>query len=173
MCRFESDYPHHFFKGLVMKAFVLLLGALFLVSACEPEGTQAQAPEGTETQAPETATSPSSVSELGIEDHVWVAEDINGKDIIDNSQIVLSLNAGKASGKSGCNSYNGSYSLKDWEISFGRMSSTRMACAAEAMMTQERDYLDLLSKMKTAQRGKGGALILSTADGQTIRFMAE
>lgn len=144
-----------------MKAFALLLSMMFVLTACKPEATNAS----------EAATS--SGAELGIEEHIWVAEDIGGKGIIDNSHLVLTLNAGKASGKSGCNSYNGSYTLSGNQLSFGPMMSTRMACAAEAMMNQERDYLDLLSKVSGFERGEGGALILKTPNGKTIRFMAE
>lgn len=144
-----------------MKIFIVLAAALVLVTACKPEAGKA-------------SESPSPVAqELGIEEHVWVAEDIGGKGIIDNSHIVLTLNAGKASGKSGCNSYNGVYTLDGANISFGPMMSTRMACAAEAMMNQEREYLDLLSKVSSYGRDENGALLLKTGEGKKIRFVAE
>ena len=162
MCRFESDYPHHSFeKQVFMKILATLFCVLLAVAACEPDSTKV------------SEAAPSSGAELGIEEHVWVAEDIGGKGVIDNSHIVLTLNAGNASGKSGCNSYRGSYSLSGDQLSFGPMMSTRMACAAEAMMKQERDYLEVLSKVTSYDRGDGGALILKTTDGKKIRFMAE
>lgn len=145
-----------------MKILIVLLSALFLVTACEPESTKAS-----------EAVPLSTGQELGIEEHVWVAEDIGGRGIIDNSHLILTLNAGRASGKSGCNSYNGSYTLDGASISFGPLMSTRMACAVEAMMNQERDYLDLLSKVTSYERTAEGALLLKTPDGKTIRFMAE
>lgn len=143
-----------------MKVSILLLGAVFLMVGCKPEGTNA------------SEAGPAAVSEMGIEERVWVAEDIGGKGIIDNSHIVLTLNAGKASGRAGCNSYNGSYKIGGGELSFGPMATTRMACAAESMMKQEHDYLDLLSKVNRYERGER-SLIMKTSDSRTIRFMEE
>jgi heat shock protein HslJ len=168
-----------------MKAFVLLVAAVLMVTACEPEGGQkAETPSATVTPSNSSSNTPehvaerlersSSEGEIGIEGHVWVAKDIGGKDVADNSGVILSLNRGEATGKTGCNSYRGGYTItKDNRISFTPILTTRMACTADAMMEQERVYIDILSKSASFAKSKDGALILKAADGKEIRFVAE
>ena len=72
---------------------------------------------------------------------------------------------GSVSGNSGCNTYNGSYTVKGNQIQFGPMASTRMACGDPAgIMEQEQQYLAALETAATYQI-EGNALELRTSDG--------
>ena len=72
---------------------------------------------------------------------------------------------GSVSGNSGCNTYNGSYTVNGNQIQFGPMASTRMACGDPAgIMEQEQQYLAALETAATYQI-EGNALELRTSDG--------
>ncbi len=131
-------------------SLLLLLSLLVVLPACKPEAVAAS-PEGT----------------------TWVAEDIGGKGIIDNTHLTLTMADGAVSGSSGCNTYRGQYTHDGLSLTFGPMMSTRMACMAEALGNQERDYLDVLSGVTGYEITAEGALLLKTADGRTIRYMPE
>ncbi|MGE0118472.1 MAG: META domain-containing protein [Dongiaceae bacterium] len=104
---------------------------------------------------------------------VWVAEDIAGRGIIDNSRITLQLGAdGRASGRGGCNGYGGGYSLAGESLRFGPLAATQMACA-EALMNQERRYFDALAGTARYALADDGALLLTTVDGRQILFRQE
>lgn len=112
--------------------------------------------------APETAN--------GVVGPVWVAEDIAGAGIIDDSRVTLQLGAdGQASGRGGCNGFGGTYTLAGDTLRFGPLISTQMACV-EALMTQERRYFDMLAGALRHALADDGALLLTAADGRQILF---
>jgi heat shock protein HslJ len=89
--------------------------------------------------------------------------------------LVLSTATGqrRAQGFAGCNRFNGVYTLKDGQLSFGTFVTTRMACGS-SRDALERDYLDALTHV-----GKTGVqwhspprLQIVTADGATLTFQA-
>ena len=51
--------------------------------------------------------------------------------------MTLAFASGKASGTSGCNQYNGSYTVDGQSLEFGTMSMTAMACAGPAMALEQ------------------------------------
>ena len=100
---------------------------------------------------------------------VWVVEDLAGAGIIDRSRITIEfLEDNRMAGRASCNGYTGSYQLRGEGIAVGPVASTRMACAP-ALMNQEDRFLSLLDQVSSARIGKHGELLLSTADGETIR----
>jgi len=106
----------------------------------------------------------------GIVGPVWVAEDIAGTAAGAEAPITLQLGAdGRASGRGGCNGYGGGYTLAGDALSFGPMMSTKMACAPE-LMDREQRYFQTLAHVAHFAVADDGALLLTTADGQTIRF---
>lgn len=133
-----------------MKPSLILILVLLALPSCKPESAAAS-PEGV----------------------TWVAEDIGGKGIIDNTHLTLTMADGAASGSSGCNTYRGQYTHDGLSLTFGPMASTRMACTAEALGNQERDYLDILSKTSGYEMTAEGALLLKSTDGRTLRYMPE
>jgi heat shock protein HslJ len=72
---------------------------------------------------------------------------------------------GTVSGKSGCNTYNGPYTVNGNQIKIGPLASTMMACSDPAgIMDQEQQYLAALGTAATYQI-EGNVLELRTADG--------
>jgi heat shock protein HslJ len=72
---------------------------------------------------------------------------------------------GTVSGKSGCNTYNGPYTVTGSQIKIGPLASTMMACSDPAgIMDQEQQYLAALQTAATYQI-EGNVLELRTSDG--------
>jgi heat shock protein HslJ len=94
----------------------------------------------------------------------------NGKQAVTSVLAGSSITAefgkdGTLSGNSGCNSYNGSYTINGNQITIGPLASTRMACSApEGVMEQEAQYLAALETAATYQI-EGTVLELRTQDG--------
>ncbi len=136
-------------------AYVLIALSMVTLAACEEKNAQASAEEI-----------------AGVE---WIAEDIGGKGIIDNSRVTIAFdNEGRVSGHSGCNRYTGGYKYENGVLTFpAAMASTRMACLAEAVAKQEQDYLNILTRVEKAEISADKALILKSADGDTLTFRVE
>ncbi len=104
---------------------------------------------------------------------VWVATDIAGAAAGSAAPITLQLGTdGRASGRGGCNGYGGSYTLAGDALGFGPLMSTKMACAP-AVMKQEQRYFEMLEQVARYAVADDGALLLTTADGRTLRFRQE
>ncbi|MGE5375849.1 MAG: META domain-containing protein [Bacteroidota bacterium] len=72
---------------------------------------------------------------------------------------------GTVSGESGCNTYNGPYTVNGNQIKIGPLASTMMACSDPAgIMDQEQQYLAALGTAATYQV-ENNVLELRTADG--------
>jgi heat shock protein HslJ len=68
--------------------------------------------------------------------------------LLDTSVINMTLKNGKASGSSGCNSYNATVLIQsDGAINFSQIASTRKLC--QGLMTQEKQYLELLESAQS------------------------
>lgn len=64
---------------------------------------------------------------------------------VERSVVNIKFSAdGRVNGSGGCNSYGGEYRVRDENISFGRLISTKRACAARAVTEQEQQYLEAL-----------------------------
>jgi heat shock protein HslJ len=92
----------------------------------------------------------------------------NGKQavtsVLADTSITLQFNSdGTLSGSSGCNTYNGSFTVSGNQITIGPLASTRMACSQE-LMDQESLYLAALGSAATYQI-KDTGLELRTKDG--------
>lgn len=102
-----------------------------------------------------------------IRESEWVLEDLNGGGVIDNSHMTLTLGAdGRLHGDSGCNYYNGSYTLEGETLGVSpNLVSTMRACVADSLMQQEQAFLKTLAQMTAATLDDTGALVLSGAEG--------
>ncbi len=84
----------------------------------------------------------------------WTATQINnGKQGVESIVAGTTVTAvfatdGTVSGSGGCNTYNGSYTVNGAALTFGAISSTQKACAAD-VSTQEAAYLAALSRTTT------------------------
>lgn len=89
----------------------------------------------------------------------WIAEDIDGRGVIDYLQSTLRFETGeRVAGKAGCNRYFGSVSMDGDAISFGALGATRMACPP-AIMDQEDRFLKALANARRFE-SKNGLLFL-------------
>lgn len=102
----------------------------------------------------------------------WLAEDIEGRGVIDRAQTTLEIRAdGIVTGTGGCNRYAGSANVGGDAITFLPMASTRMACSASAM-NQEARFHATLGKVRSwridpAQRK---LLLLDRWGSELMRF---
>jgi len=98
----------------------------------------------------------------------WVVEDIDRGGIIDRSRVTLNFDAqGRVFGRSGCNTYNGRYTLTGENLTVASPVTTLKACA-ESLMQQERRFLEILGDVQRFEFSEIGALILHAANGRTI-----
>jgi len=98
----------------------------------------------------------------------WKVEDIGGRGIIDFTHVSLVFgHDSRITGVTGCNSYSVPYEVSGDRLSVGQGISTQRACLP-ALRDQERKFLQILSELTRFKFSETGALILSTADGETL-----
>lgn len=98
-----------------------------------------------------TSTSSDSVpaSVTNLTGATWVAEDIDGRGVIDNAQSTVEFTAdNRVAGRAGCNRYGGSVSIDGKKLTVGQLISTKMACAP-ALMDQELRFLKALEAARS------------------------
>jgi len=107
-------------------------------------------------------------------DRSWIAEDIDGRGVIDNAQSTLSIAPdGRVTGNSGCNRFFAQAEVTGNKVKFGKAGATMMACP-EALMDQERKFFAALEKAASFRIDGQGKLFLVDADGADIaRFSAD
>ncbi len=99
---------------------------------------------------------------------VWTLNGIGNQMLIPGTTITLQFLNGQIAGFAGCNSYSGSYTVVDngdgtYGVTASGIDTSRMACP-EAIMEQERVYLESLAQVATAQI-QGSSLVLNTPAG--------
>ena len=105
-------------------------------------------------------------------DGTWVVEDILGGGIIDSSRVTLDFSEQRVAGRASCNSYQGSWSLEDGQLSIVDVAVTMMACP-EALMNQERRFLDALASTDGMRFDDTGALFLTSGGDDLLRARRE
>lgn len=138
----------------------LCAGLLLVLHACAPA---TKAPE----QVPAAPDDAELVSMLA--GRVWVAERIHGRPVVDMSHTSMVFTTdGRVSGRGGCNSYTGSYSLDNGVISFPPMAATMRMCAP-ALEDQETRFFRSLSEPQ-AVSFQNGLLYLTPSGGEPSVF---
>ena len=79
-----------------------------------------------------------------------------------DSAVTLTFEAGQISGQSGCNHFSGGYMLTGEGLTFTPLATTRMACPASQMAT-ENAVLDALAHTARFDIDSDGALVLLDA----------
>lgn len=77
----------------------------------------------------------------------------------------------RASGSTGCNSYNGTYQVRGDNISFSRLVSTRRACLDQNANEQEQRFLSTLGAANRFRLTKGRLTILSDRGRSVLNFV--
>jgi heat shock protein HslJ len=95
----------------------------------------------------------------------WLADDIGGRGVVDRARSTLHFDESRrVSGSTGCNRFFGPVELDGDRISFGNLATTRMACP-DALMDQERRFLEALSKAKRLELTHEGQILLVHGEG--------
>jgi putative lipoprotein len=145
-----------------------VLGPFVVVAACGSSGdsasTSARSPGSTGTPSSPTSSPASSPA---LEGTTWeVAPGGLDVDGLDHITPTLRLEAGRAGGFAGCNTFNGSYTLHAPSLSFGPLAQTSMACEPVGTAI-ERAYLAALAKVATYALSSS-TLELKDASGTTV-----
>lgn len=84
----------------------------------------------------------------------WLLNSLNGDAPIAGSEITLSFEEGRLTGRSGCNLYSGDYAIEgEGDFLSGPFEVTEMACLDPmGVMDQEVDYLQILQGANTIAR---------------------
>jgi heat shock protein HslJ len=86
---------------------------------------------------------------------------------VSGSRVTMVFAKGTVAGKGGCNRYNGGYSTDGQSIAIGPLMSTRMACADQAITTQEAQFFAALETADT-WAVSGNQLTLSGAGANQV-----
>lgn len=90
----------------------------------------------------------------------WRISSIAGAPPVRGTQPSISFRNGRASGNTGCNSFNGSYSVRRGQLSAGPLATTRRACTDRGANAQERSILHILGQRLTVTPLRGGSIQL-------------
>jgi heat shock protein HslJ len=94
--------------------------------------------------------------------------EVEGDALVEGTEITLTFTEdGRVRGTSGCNTYEGTYTLDGTSITVASITFTLKACAPD-ILKQETTYLDTLQNVTTWQIGMNG-LTLTTDDGRALR----
>ena len=116
------------------------------------------------------ATEPKSGEPVNLAGTSWLAEDIDGRGVMDILQSTLRFETDeRVAGMAGCNRYFGSVTLDGSAISFGPLGATRMACPT-AIMDQEDRFLKALANAKRFETKDGLLFFFGDEPMPVLRF---
>jgi putative lipoprotein len=100
----------------------------------------------------------------------WVAEDIQGRGVIDDLQSSITFTAdGQAHGFGGCNNFTGRYTLEATMLALGPLAGTRKACPP-AIMNQEASFYAALGATRGYRFANGLLFLLDAQDAPVMRL---
>jgi heat shock protein HslJ len=101
----------------------------------------------------------------------WVLQDLTGTPALDSVKATLAFpETGGAAGNASCNRFTGPVEVTGDTIKFGALASTRMACADNAVSTQETEYLKALGAAKRFEWKDSTLLIYAEGYNRPLRF---
>jgi heat shock protein HslJ len=93
-------------------------------------------------------------------------------DVIAGTTVTLRFaEDGRASGSTGCNSYNGTYQVRGDDIAFSRLVSTRRACLDQKANQQEQRFLSALEAANRFRLTSNRLTILSDRARSILNFV--
>ena len=114
-----------------------------------------------------TDTSPA----VSLEGTSWTLVELEGKALIEETEITMEFEEGQVGGRAGCNRYFGTPEREGDKVSFGTVGSTEMACVApKGVMTQETTFLKVLGSVVTLEMENGGLAFLNAAGQKILVF---
>lgn len=106
-------------------------------------------------------------------DKAYQVEWLGERPLMDYSHLTLTFEEnGRLFGNAGCNHWFGRYQLNDDQLAIHHVGTTRKMCA-EALMEQERRFLDLLQTVNRWEITQNGELNLWPESGQPIKLLPE
>jgi heat shock protein HslJ len=152
--------------GLALAAFTVLC----LLLACSDAGVRGSA-DLTLFRWPGSSSKGKDLADLAQAPLIgtsWLAEDIGGRGVIDNSQTTITFDGeGRVVGSGGCNRYFGPVTINGAAVTFGKLGSTRMACVP-ALMDQERKFFDTLAATRTYRLDDPGHKLVFLGEDGTL-----
>jgi heat shock protein HslJ len=98
----------------------------------------------------------------------WKITTLDGEPIPDTAKVTIQfLEDDRVTGSSGCNRFQGSYSLSGSGLSFGPLMGTKRACPQPQMSVESR-FLNLVQQVTSIAVNADGTLLLQTSDGKRI-----
>lgn len=93
----------------------------------------------------------------------WTITSVNDKSTPGGAEFFLQFQDGKISGRAGCNTFGGTYSMKGDTLTPSAVNATRRACIGD--MQYEEAVLQLLGGPLTVAQTDGGPLVLRGETG--------
>ena len=103
----------------------------------------------------------------------WRVQTIAGRPVVRGTNVTVSFDNGRVTGNSGCNRFNGRFTLDRGRLSAGPLITTKRACVGRFQNVQERDLLALLGQRLSVSRNRGGKLVMTGARGRTLVLVPE
>jgi heat shock protein HslJ len=101
----------------------------------------------------------------------WVLQDLAGTPALASVKATLAFpETGRATGNASCNGFTGAVVVSGDTLKFGPLASTRMACADNAVSTQETEYLKALGAAKRFEWKDPTLLISAEGYDKPLRF---
>ncbi|HWA47978.1 MAG TPA: META domain-containing protein [Dongiaceae bacterium] len=106
---------------------------------------------------------------------LWIADQIAGQPLVPDTRVTLSMYGdGRLVGRTGCNTYTGRFKTEAGALQVTALDVGHETCAAEAA-AQEQTFLGTLGsaasyEVQADNIQPGGLLVVTTADGRTLRF---
>lgn len=111
-------------------------------------------------------------SDTDLNGTAWSLESYGGKNLIGDSAMTATFEAGEVSGSASCNHYFGSYKIKGDQITVEGLGWTEMACMdPEGIMEQESTIMAMLSTT-VSYKIEGGRLHLQLEGSEELVFSA-
>jgi len=103
----------------------------------------------------------------------WRVQTVAGRSVVRGTTVTVNFERGRVSGNTGCNSFNGRFTLDRGRLDAGPLATTKRACMGRAQNAQERDVLALLGERLSVSRNRAGRLVLTGARGRTLVLAPE
>lgn len=103
-----------------------------------------------------------------LQDVAWRPTNIGDTRLDDGTGAFVQFNSDREmAGHSGCNRFFGQYELKDGQLIFGLIGSTKISCAQQPDNEIEDAFLAALAETRSARRA-GSVLVFKNADDDNL-----
>jgi putative lipoprotein len=131
-------------RSYAIRASIVAEGRLLFITADLPRVLTQGNPSTVRIQLTSVSQGGAGASGEALAGHIWLAEDIGGRGVVDNVQSRISISAaGELSGSGGCNILRGAAQIDGRSLAFGVIAATRKMCPP-AVMDQETKFLRAL-----------------------------